>query len=634
MALVVLKDIRISFGGDPVLAGVAFQLEAGQRVCLLGRNGEGKTTLLKIMSGEIVPDSGTLTTLPDVTVARLPQEVAETIDGTVFEVVANGAGALGHAIADYHRAVTAATTGNRAGLNELAKAQHRLEAVGAWDLNNRVETVLTQVGLKADAEVSSLSGGMKRRVLLARALVAQPDILLLDEPTNHLDLQSIRWLEAFLLRFRGTLCFVTHDRAFLRALANRILELDRGNIYDWACDYETFLKRKNQLLDDERIQNRRADRMLSKEETWIRQGIKARRTRNEGRVRRLIEMRKARQLRRGVSRAARVVVQDASRSGDIVVRAENVSFSYGSTQVIRGLDTVIERGDRVAIIGPNGCGKTTLVRLLLGQLEPTLGTVRRGAKVQFVYFDQLRTVLDPSATVFDTVNEGKDKVLINGHWRHVYSYLQDFLFAPDRARSPVIQLSGGERNRLMLAKLLTKPANLLVMDEPTNDLDVETLELLEEKLLNFSGTVLLVSHDRAFINNVATSTLVFEGGDVREYVGGYDDWLAQSAGAKPPHPVAPTRSKCPPNSNRKLPKTGPPQLKYREKRELEQIPAKIDDLETEQKRLYEVLGDVATYKNENSDIADLQKQLTSLETELDALYERWEQLEELNSATG
>ncbi|MDT8390797.1 MAG: ATP-binding cassette domain-containing protein [Lentisphaeria bacterium] len=634
MALITLKDISVSFGGDPVLDGIAFQLEPGQRVCLLGRNGEGKTTLMKVISGELPPDAGTIQRQPDLKIARLRQDVPDTLSGTVFDVVSAGMGVTGEVITDYHHALVRAESGSPGALRELGEAQHRLEALGAWDVTNHVDTVLTRMGLDAESRVETLSGGMKRRVLLARALAGNPDILLLDEPTNHLDIDAIDWLEDFLTRFNGALFFVTHDRAFMRGLATRILELDRGALFNWPCDYDTFLKRKNQLLEDEKIQNARADRLLSQEEAWIRKGIKARRTRNEGRVKRLVALREESKRRRVQTGMTNVTVQEGGRSGDIVARAENASFSYaGGKPVINGLTTTIQRGDRVGIIGPNGCGKSTLLKMLLGKLAPTTGMVKTGSRVDVVYFDQLREALDPVATVFETINDGKDKVMINGHWRSVFSYLQDFLFSPERARGPVMNLSGGEKNRLMLAKLLTRPANLLVMDEPTNDLDIETLELLEEKLLDFEGTLLLVSHDRQFINNVVTSTLVFEDGIIREYAGGFDDWQMRKAARETPAGAV-EKEKAPDSGRtvKRLKSDRPRKLTYKEERELEALPVELERLEAKQEALCKRLGEPAFYQTAGgNEVAAVKAETNDVADQLERLYARWEELEALKA---
>ncbi len=624
MALISLREVSISFGGEPILDDIALQLEPGQRVCLLGRNGAGKTTLMKIIGGELPPDAGVILRQPDLRTARLPQDTPEGLAGTVFDQVASGLGRLGQLISDYHAASLAAATGGETAVARLGNIQHQLEAAGGWSLARQVDTVLSQMELPAEARLETLSGGLLRRVLLAQALVGKPDILMLDEPTNHLDLESINWLEKFLQRFAGTVFFVTHDRAFMRSLANRIIELDRGKLFDWACDYPTFLARKQQQLDDEAVRHQRFDKLLSREEAWIRQGIKARRTRNEGRVKRLQEMRRERRSRRELTGQARLAVAAADPSGQLVVKATNVHFGYVDQPLVAGLTTTILRGDRIGIIGPNGCGKTTLLKLLLGTLTPTSGTIKLGTRLQATYFDQLREQLDPTATVFDSINGGNDKVEVNGNWRSVYSYLQDFLFSPERARSPVAQLSGGERNRLLLARLFTRPANLLVMDEPTNDLDIETLDLLEEKLIDFPGTLLLVSHDREFINNVVTSTLAFEAGAIREYPGGYDDWLARQI----PPPLAPRpQPSAPPRPPKAA--SGPRKLTFKERRELDELPARIDQLEARRHDLYARLADPATYQKAGPEIATLNDSLAETEADLEATYARWAELEEL-----
>ncbi len=495
MALITVNQLRIGFRGPLLLDDVSCQIEAGQRIGLLGRNGVGKTTLLRILSGEVEPDSGEVAFAPGTTVSLLPQEVPQDFSGRAIDVVTGGS------------------------------PDEEPETV--WRVENRARHLLSNVGLAPEVAVESLSSGMKRRVLLARALVSNPDVLLLDEPTNHLDVETIAWLEEFLSRFRTTLVFVTHDRRFLQTLATRILEIDRGRLFDWSCDYETFLARKADLLAAEEKQNALFDKRLAEEEAWIRQGIKARRTRNEGRVRALEQMRRQRSQRPAPTSKVQLDIQEGQRSGMLVAAAESIGFAYGATQVFRDFSTTIMRGDKIGIIGPNGAGKTTLLRVLLGQLPPTSGTVRLGTNLQIAYFDQLRGQLDQDRSVQENVGDGYETLQIGGRSRHVIGYLQEFLFSPERARTPVRFLSGGERNRVLLAKLFAKPANLIVLDEPTNDLDAETLELLEERLVQFEGTVLLVSHDRTFLNNVVTSTIAYEDGGVMEYVGGYDDWLRQ-----------------------------------------------------------------------------------------------------------
>ena len=623
MAIISVSTISIAFGGQPLLEGVDFQLESRDRACLVGRNGEGKSTLLRLLNREIEPDEGSIVFGEGITTAYLPQHVPPDIHGTVCGIVAAG----------------------------VPEKMARDEANAG---PRQVERVLSLVKLDGNATFESLSGGLKRRTLLARALVANPDVLLLDEPTNHLDIDAIEWLEGFLKRYAGTLLFVTHDRMFLRRLATRIVDLDRGKLVHWPCDYDTFLRRKQDILDDETVQNRRFDRKLSKEEIWIRQGIKARRTRNEGRVRALEEMRGMRQARRTVVGTAKIQLQEAERSGQVVIKAHHVTFGYHGNPVVKDLTTTIMRGDKVGFIGPNGCGKTTLLRLLLGPhaatkeekaagksrdvldhrtftfeltdtrtlgLQPQSGTIKHGTRIEVAYFDQHRHTLDEHASVFANVGRGSESVVINGHPRNVYGYLQDFLFAPDRARTPVSALSGGERNRLLLAKLFTQPANLLVMDEPTNDLDAETLALLEEKLVEYSGTLLLVSHDREFLNNVVTSTVVFEGaGMFREYVGGYDDWLRQRPRPIPSEPAtrrASTRPRPP----------QPRRLTYKENRELLGLPAKIEALDAEQEKLHAFLADPSTYREAGPEIAGAVERVKEVEETLKGIYARWEALE-------
>ncbi|MDA1041189.1 MAG: ATP-binding cassette domain-containing protein, partial [Planctomycetota bacterium] len=516
MPLVTLRNLSLRFRGPPLLDDVTCHVETGQRIGLLGRNGAGKTSLMRLVAGVIQPDAGTVDMAPGATVTLLQQDVPQDVAGSVAEIVASGL-------------PSAAADGNP-------------EATPAWEREQAVTQILSRMGLDSTAAFASLSAGMKRRVLLARAVVAEPDLLLLDEPTNHLDIDAVEWLETFLGRWRGTLMFVTHDRTFLRRMASRILEIDRGRIFDWSCDYDTFLVRKEEALAAEEKQNALFDKKLAQEEVWIRTGIKARRTRNEGRVRALEAMRRERSQRRDTVGRVKLDIQEADRSGALVAALENVSFLRGPRPIIRDLSTSVMRGDRIGIIGPNGAGKTTLLRLMLGELAPSAGAVRLGTNLRIAFFDQLRDQLDDEKTVADNVADGYETVQIGGHSRHVIGYLQDFLFTPDRTRTPVKFLSGGERNRVLLARLFAKPANLIVLDEPTNDLDAETLEMLEARLVEFAGTVLVVSHDRAFLDNVVTSTLVFEPtGEsgayaVKEYVGGYSDWVRQRppAVARPP----------------------------------------------------------------------------------------------------
>ena len=526
MPLFTLDSVSVAFGHLPLLDRVAFQVDPGERVAVIGRNGTGKSTLLKIIAGAIPPDAGTVWRQPGVVVSRLEQDVPLATTKPVFDVVAEGLGALSDVVTAYHHAAhDVAHDATPAALERLGRLQHELDERDGWRVEERVEMVLDRLGLPRDVPVDTLSGGWRRRVLLARALVAQPDVLVLDEPTNHLDIDAIAWLEAWLLEYPGAVVFVTHDRVFLERIATRIVELDRGRLTSWPGDYATFVRKKDEWLENERLQQAKFDKKLAEEEVWLRQGIKARRTRNEGRVKALEAMRQERAERRERLGSVRLSAERADAPGKMVFEAEGVSKAYGGGPVVRDLALRVQRGDRIGLVGPNGAGKTTLLRMLLGDVAPDAGEVRRGANVQVAYYDQQREQLDPERTVFDTVGDGNDTVTVNGGSKHVHGYLRDFLFSPERARSPVKALSGGERNRLLLARLFTKPANVLVLDEPTNDLDLETLELLEAELVAWTGTLLIVSHDRRFLDNVVTSILVFEGeGRVEEYVGGYADW--------------------------------------------------------------------------------------------------------------
>ncbi|MBU1192446.1 MAG: ATP-binding cassette domain-containing protein [Gammaproteobacteria bacterium] len=628
MPLISLRNILLDFGGHPLLDGAELTLEPGERVCLIGRNGTGKSSLMKLIAGEIASDGGTIDRRQGLRCARLTQEVPVEISGSLFDVVAGGLGEMAPVLSRYHAAVHALEEdSSEAALSELEKAQHELESRDGWQWEQRVEAVISRLQLDPDLDFASLSGGLKRRVLLARALVTDPELLLLDEPTNHLDLASINWLEEFLLSYNGCLLFITHDRAFLQRLATRIIELDRGRLSSWDCDYASYLERKQAALEAEAQQNALFDKKLSQEETWIRQGIKARRTRNEGRVRALKALREERSQRREREGTARMQIQEAERSGQLVAEVENISYAWDGKVIVRNFSTTLMRGDKIGIIGPNGVGKTTLLRLLLGQLQPQQGHVHLGTKLEVAYFDQQRSEIDSSKSVLQNIAQGRDKVTINGQDRHVISYLQDFLFAPDRARQPAGTLSGGERNRLLLARLFTKTFNVLVLDEPTNDLDMETLDLLEERLLEYQGTLLLVSHDRAFLNNLVTSTLVFEGdGKIGDYVGGYDDWLRQrpttaSVRTTPAKNLAPATAKAatPAKSARKL--------SFKEQRELEQLPARIETLEQSLNALQLQMADPAFYRQDNTAMAKTQTQLSSLQAELKTTYARWESLE-------
>ncbi|HVC20351.1 MAG TPA: ATP-binding cassette domain-containing protein [Vicinamibacterales bacterium] len=637
MPLVALDHVSVAFGHLPLLDEVSLQIEPGERVCVLGRNGAGKSTLLQIVSGELPPDTGTLWRQPGTRVARLVQDVPLSADRPVFDIVADGLGDLSDLVRAYHHTASElAAEATPALMERLGRLQHELDEKDGWRLEQRVELILDRLGLQADAVVDTLSGGWRRRVLLARALVAQPDLLLLDEPTNHLDIDAILWLERFLGEYPGAVVFVTHDRAFLQRLATRIVELDRGRLTSWPGDYETFLRKKEEWLASEAVHQAKFDKRLAGEEAWLRQGIKARRTRNEGRVRALMAMRAERAARREQIGTVRLQVEQAERSGQMVFEAEHVSKAFDGTPVIRDFSTRVVRGDRIGLIGPNGAGKTTLLRLLLGEIAPDTGVVRQGANVLVAYYDQQREQLDPERTVFDTVGDGNETVTVNGQPRHVHGYLRDFLFPPERARSPVKALSGGERNRLLLARLFTRPANVLVLDEPTNDLDLETLELLEAQLAEWTGTLLLVSHDRVFLDNVVTSVLAFEGdGRVQESVGGYDDWVRQKAadaaaggGVEPPRPVrrrggdggsAAVASPADTLTRKKL--------SYNEQRELARLPARLEVLEAEQQQLNERVARADFYTEPPEAINRTLERLAALDREVVDLYARWDELD-------
>ena len=634
MTLLKLTDVSLAYGNNPLLDGVSWQIARGERVCIIGRNGTGKSSMLSLVKGSQLPDDGEIWRAPGLKIGELPQELPVADERTVFDVVAEGLAGVGQLLADYHH--LSQNIQNEADLDKLMHVQQELEAKDGWRLQQLVDSTLSRLQLPADKTLAELSGGWRRRVLLAQALVSEPDLLLLDEPTNHLDIGAIAWLEEALTGFNGAVLFITHDRAFLQNLATRILELDRGHMIDWNGDYASFLVHKEQQLAAEETANALFDKKLAQEEVWIRQGIKARRTRNEGRVRALKALRAERSERREHQGKANLQIDAAEKSGKQVIVVEHASFAHpGGEPLIRDFSMVLQRGDRIGLLGANGTGKTTLLKLLLGDLQPTSGTVEAGTKLEVAYFDQLRHQLELEKTVVDNVAEGRDFITIDGQNRHVLSYLGDFLFSPQRARTPVKALSGGERARLLLAKLFSKPANLLVLDEPTNDLDVETLELLEEVLLGFQGTVLMVSHDRAFLDNVVTSTLVFEGnGVVREYVGGYQDWLRQGGSVKllgvgeakdgkeskseattaaAPRPAEPVPAKK--------------KLSYKVQRELEALPGKIDAAEKSIAGLQEEMAQPTFYQQSAERSGETIAKLEAMQRELDELLERWAELE-------
>ena len=626
MPLINLRNVQLSFGADPILDQISLTIDRGERLCLVGRNGTGKSTLMKVIAGDIQPEDGIIETTPTLRIARLEQEVPGDDDSSVYQMVARGLGEQGELLSEYADLSQQLGAADDALLQRFEEVQQAIEATGAWDLSQKVDTVLSRLTLDGSQPFAGLSGGMKRRVLLAQALVQEPDLLLLDEPTNHLDIESIRWLEEFLRGSNLTLLFITHDRAFVRALATRIIELDRGQLTSWPGDYERYLTGKQAQLDAEEKSRAEFDKRLSQEERWIRQGIKARRTRNEGRVRALKAMREEFAQRRQRMGQASFAMQDAERSGKVVIEAQDLCHRQGDQVIVDHFNLTVMRGDRIGVIGPNGCGKSTLLRLLLGRLEPDSGTIKQGTNLQIAWFDQLREALNEEESVVENVVEGSDFIEVGGKSRHVMGYLQDFLFEPARARQPVKALSGGERNRLLLARLFTRPFNLLVMDEPTNDLDVETLELLEEQLMSYQGTLLLVSHDREFLDQVVTSTIVFEHGQVNQYVGGYNDWLRQRpAVTSKPKPATDAGSKPKPRATEKK------KLSYKDQRELEALPAKIEKLEEALSQLQEKMADPAFFQGPPDEISDATDTLSRLESELEEAFARWAELDETAS---
>lgn len=637
MPLLTLDAISLAFGMQPLLDHASLNIEAGERVCLLGRNGEGKSTLLRIVSGEITPESGGVRLDEGATLAVLPQNLPAEDNRTAYEVVASAFPETGELLARFH---TLSQLADEASLDQMMKVQERLEALDGWRLDQKVNAILEQYSIDPEQTLNTLSGGWQRRVLLAKALVAEPDILLLDEPTNHLDVPAIAWLEEALTQFRGAILFVSHDRAFIRKMATRIVELDRGKLISFAATYDKYLELKEKALEDEERQNALFDKRLKQEEAWIRQGIKARRTRNMGRVRALKAMREEHRQRRVRGGTASFVVEDAARSGKLVVEAKEAGFRYpDGSPVISDMDLTVLRGDKIGLVGENGTGKTTLVRLMLGDLKPTEGSIRLGTNLEVAYFDQLRGELDLERNALDNLSEGREFIEINGQSKHVLGYLQEFLFSPQRARSPVSVFSGGERARLLLAKLFSKPANILVLDEPTNDLDVETLELLEAQLVEFKGTVLVISHDREFLDNVVTDTIFLDGsGAVREYVGGYSDWRRQggffpaerkSAPEKPGKPVKPVESTRQNVTDvAESTKSKPTKLSYKLKLELEELPGKIESLEADVAALREQISDPEFYSGPPTEVSATLAKLSDKEARLEQVIERWMELEE------
>ena len=628
MALISLQEINLSFSGPRIFDCLNLQLEPSERIALLGRNGAGKTTLMKVISGQQQVDSGKVIAQKGIQVAHLPQEVPVDIAGTVFDLVLSGLGARGELISQHHHLTQRLQTEQTPQLlKQLDALQDKLNHTNSWDVNNQVQEAITKMKLDPDSDFVRLSGGQKRRALLARALVLKPEVLLLDEPTNHLDIDSMLWLEGFLLNYPGTVFFVTHDRMFMTRLATRILELDRGKIFSWSCDYKIFLERKQAALDMEEARWENFDKKLADEEIWIRKGVKARRCRNEGRVKALERLREEKKTQRKAIGQIRMLAQKVDPSGHRVAKISQLGFGYGEKCLVRDFTTQIMRGDKIGVIGPNGSGKTTLLRLLLGELAPVKGKVTLGTNLLIAYYDQLRAQLDEEATVAQNINGESDTIMINGKPKHIIGYLQEFLFTPDRARTPVKVLSGGERNRLILARLFSKPSNVLVMDEPTNDLDIETLELLEELLLEYPGTLLLVSHDRVFLNNVVTSTMVLEGdGLINEYIGGYDDWLSQRKTAEP----VPVKAKSAKEITRfKIPVVAR-KLTQNERRELDNLPSLIEKIEAEQKEIYALLADFNFYQKDPTEISKTEARSEFLSNQLQMAYARWEYLEELS----
>ncbi len=636
MAYITLRDVQLAFGGPALLDGANFNLERGERVCLIGRNGEGKSTLLKLIEGSLLPDSGEVSIQNGLTVSMLAQDVPMD-SGKVADIVADGAGEAAEVLRAYHEATDACMLGDMEACDRMGNLQHKLDQLDGWALENKVNALLSKMGLDPNADLADLSGGRKRRVLLARALLTQPDVLLLDEPTNHLDVESIEWLEKFLLDQNNlTLLFISHDRSFVDSIATRIVELDRGILRGYEGNYSRYLELKAQQMEAEEKQNALFDKKLAEEEAWIRQGIKARRTRNEGRVRALKALREESKARRSQQGKVSMATQEANRSGKLVFDIEHLSVSYDDKPLIKDFSTLVMRGDRIGLVGDNGVGKTTLIKAILGEIEHG-GSVKTGTQLEVAYFDQLRNALDLEKTVMANVSEGSDFVDVNGNRRHIYSYLQDFLFSPERARTPVKALSGGERNRILLAKLLLKPSNLIVMDEPTNDLDMVTLELLEEMLSEYKGTLLLISHDRAFMDNVVTSTWVFDGkGNIAEYIGGYQDYLLQRPDDKvvdQKSDVKKAQAKAEAEKATAQSTVKKVKLSYKDQRELEQLPAEIEKLEVEQAELSDKLADGSWFVSDADAATQASQRLAEIEELLLEKLERWDELEQMSKGS-
>ncbi|HAS8230604.1 TPA: ABC transporter ATP-binding protein [Vibrio vulnificus] len=633
MALLTIHNGQLAFGDNPLLDKADFVLQEHERVCLVGRNGAGKSTLMKVLAGEVILDDGKLQITQDVVVSRLEQDPPRNEPGTVYDYVASGLAEIGEQLKIYHDLLDlVAQDPTEKNINRLARVQEQLDHANAWRFEDRVKHVLAALKLDAETKLTDLSGGWQRKAALAKALVCDPDVLLLDEPTNHLDVTTIEWLETFLKDFRGSIIFISHDRAFIKAMATRIVDLDRGKLASFPGDYDNYLVEKEEMLRVEEMQNAEFDKKLAQEEVWIRQGIKARRTRNEGRVRALKKLREERQSRVDVQGKAKIQIDDAARSGKIVFEAEKLQFSFDGKKIVDDFSFNIMRGDRIALIGPNGCGKSTVLKLLLDQLKPESGRLHCGTKLEVAYFDQYREILDPEKTVIDNLADGKQEVTVGGRERYALSYLQDFLFSPKRARTPVKALSGGEKNRLLLARIFLKPNNLLILDEPTNDLDIETLELLEELLANYQGTLLLVSHDRQFVDNTVTTSWIFEGeGKIEEFVGGYHDAQQQRKQAIEAREVM---EKSAPKAKvvEETPKTAPAKntskkLSYKLQRELEALPAKLEQLEADIEALQEQVNSAEFFAQPVETTQPVLEQLAALEQELEIAFERWEELE-------